>query len=291
MNKSETYQMLIEQAIAESLPPAKADDLNQQVITAMRYSLLNGGKRIRPMLALAFCELCGEAPEKALPFACAIEMVHTYSLIHDDLPAMDNDVLRRGKACNHIVYGEAMALLAGDALLTKAFELAAAAPVPAEKRVQAMMVLAMFSGAEGMIGGQCIDLQSPDADVDLDTLKAMDTGKTVALISAACQMGCLAAGAGDDMLMAAQAYAEGIGMAFQIQDDILDVTGTQEEMGKSVGADEANQKKNYVSLLGVEQAAKLVKSYTQSAIEALQKTGKDTAYLEELAKNLSDRRH
>ncbi|WP_099203818.1 polyprenyl synthetase family protein [Scatolibacter rhodanostii] len=291
MNKTEEFMMYIEEAIAKHLPRAQETDPRQALITSMRYSLLNSGKRIRPILTLAFCELCDGDAQSAVDFACAIEMVHTYSLIHDDLPCMDNDVLRRGKACNHIVYGEAIALLAGDALLTKAFELVMSANLSAEKRVAAAEILARFSGAAGMIGGQCIDLQSSQQELTMETLKQMDMGKTVALISAACQMGCVAAGADETVQKAALAYAEGIGMAFQIQDDILDVIGSKEELGKSVGADQANQKKNYVSLLGLEQAKALVKSYTEQAIHALNFAGEKANYLKELAENLSKRRH
>lgn len=291
MKQTEQYAGMIEQAIARLLPPAGEAALNGDVITAMRYSLLNGGKRIRPLLTLAFAEFCGGNPDDALDFACAVEMVHSYSLIHDDLPCMDNDVLRRGKACNHIVYGEAMALLAGDALLTRAFEVTLSAPLPAEKRAAAGAVLARLAGADGMIGGQCIDLQSPHAELTLETLKEMDMGKTVALIAAACRLGCIAAGADESREKAAARYAEGIGMAFQIQDDILDVIGKEEELGKSVGLDKANQKKNYVSLLGLGQAQKLVDDYTRLAITALKPFGDSAAFLTDLAKDLSHRTH
>lgn len=291
MNNTFKYTEMIENAIAEYLPPAKENDLNSQVITAMRYSLLNGGKRIRPILTLAFCELCGGNAEDALPFACAIEMVHTYSLIHDDLPSMDNDILRRGKACCHVVYGEAMALLAGDALLTKAFELVLGATLSSESKIKAGEILAKLSGAQGMIGGQCIDLQSSQNEMTLETLKEMDMGKTVGLIAAACIMGCAAADADNDMFEIANQYAKGIGMAFQIQDDILDVTGTQEELGKSIGKDASSSKKNYVSFLGIDEAEKLAKKYTDEAISAISIKGKDSKYLQDLAIDLSTRKN
>lgn len=291
MNKTEYYTMLIEEAIAAILPPAKENDLKADVITSMRYSLLNGGKRIRPLLTLAFCELYGGDPKDAVEFGCAIEMIHTYSLIHDDLPCMDNDTLRRGKACNHLVYGEAIALLAGDALLTKAFEVVFSSMLSAEKKVMAGKILAEYAGAQGMIGGQCIDLNSPNHELTLNILKEMDMGKTVALMAAACQLGCIAAGATEIDLQTSLQYAEGIGMAFQIQDDILDIIGNTEELGKSTGADEVNQKKNYVSFLGVEKAQELVKEYTAQAISALQNVEGDKTYLIELAESLSRRRH
>lgn len=290
MNKTFKYTEMIEKAIAEYLPPAKESDLNEKIITAMRYSLLNSGKRIRPILTLAFCELCGAEPEKALPFAVAIEMVHTYSLIHDDLPSMDNDVLRRGKACCHIVYGEAMALLAGDALLTKAFELVLNSSASSDFKIKAGKFLAEFSGENGMIGGQCIDLQSSQKEMTLEMLKEMDMGKTVGLIKAACGMGCAAAQADEKMFEIADKYAEGIGMAFQIQDDILDVTGNQEELGKSIGKDAESSKKNYVSFLGIEKAASLAKEYTNQAVSAISGASSDADYLKQLAIDLLERK-
>ena len=255
----------------------------------MAYSLFVGGKRIRPVLALGFCQLCGGAPEQALPFACAVEMVHTYSLIHDDLPCMDDDDMRRGKPTNHKVYGEAMALLAGDGLLTKAFETALSFAGPAEDAVRGARILAQCAGAAGMVGGQCIDLDSEGKDVDLSLLREMDQGKTVALISAACQMGCVAAGAGEAQLESARRYAEGVGMAFQIRDDILDVLGDAATLGKNVGMDSARDKRNYVSLLGVEEAQRLVEQFTAQAEQALEDFPGDTAFLKELARSLATR--
>ena len=225
MNQTfDRYLSLVEEALRQALPQPEESSPTAPVEEAMAYSLFVGGKRIRPVLALGFCQLCGGAPEQALPFACAVEMVHTYSLIHDDLPCMDDDDMRRGKPTNHKVYGEAMALLAGDGLLTKAFETALSFAGPAEDAVRGARILAQCAGAAGMVGGQCIDLDSEGKDVDLSLLREMDQGKTVALISAACQMGCVAAGAGEAQLESARRYAEGVGMAFQIQDDILDYT-------------------------------------------------------------------
>lgn len=285
----ERYLTMVEQALDEAVPAPKEESLDRTVWEAMRYSLLVGGKRIRPVLTLAFAELCGGSAQQALPFACAVEMVHTYSLIHDDLPCMDDDDLRRGKPTNHKVFGEAMALLAGDGLLTRAFEQALAFSGPSSDAVRGASVLARCAGASGMVGGQCVDLSAQGKEVDLSLLQQMDQGKTVALISAACQMGCIAAGAGDGQLEAARRYAEGLGMAFQIRDDILDVEGDAKTLGKNVGMDSARDKRNYVSLLGVEEAQRLVESYTDQAISALEAFAGDTAFLRELAVSLATR--
>lgn len=285
----ERYLTMVEQALEEAVPAPKEESLDRTVWEAMRYSLLVGGKRIRPVLTLAFAELCGGSAQQALPFACAVEMVHTYSLIHDDLPCMDDDDLRRGKPTNHKVFGEAMALLAGDGLLTRAFEQALAFSGPSSDAVRGASVLARCAGASGMVGGQCVDLSAQGKEVDISLLQQMDQGKTVALISAACQMGCIAAGAGDGQLEAARRYAEGLGMAFQIRDDILDVEGDAKTLGKNVGMDSARDKRNYVSLLGVEEAQRLVESYTDQAISALEAFAGDTAFLRELAVSLATR--
>lgn len=285
----EKYLSQVEESLRQAMTPVKEGSLTAPVEESMGYSLLLGGKRIRPVLTLAFCQLCGGDPHTALPFACAVEMVHTYSLIHDDLPCMDNDDMRRGKPSNHKVYGEAMALLAGDGLLTKAFETALKFSGPSADAVRGGKILAQCAGAAGMVGGQCIDLDSEGKDVDLELLREMDEGKTVALISAACQMGCVAAGAGEDALENARSYAEGIGMAFQIRDDILDVLGDAAILGKNVGMDSARDKRNYVSLLGVEEAQRLVESFTAQAEKALDAFSGDTAFLRELARSLATR--
>lgn len=287
-NTAEAYRSMIESALEEFLPPPDPKDLAAPVEEAMRYSLLCGGKRIRPVLTLAFCALCSGAPEDALPLACAVEMVHTYSLIHDDMPCMDDDDMRRGKPANHKVYGEDIALLAGDGLLTKAFETALSAG-NRETAAKAALVLAQCAGDRGMVGGQCIDLKSEGEEAGLELLKEMDQGKTVALISAACRMGCIAAGAGQAELEAAERYAEGLGMAFQIRDDILDVRGDARKLGKNVGMDSARDKRNYVSLLGVEQAQELVREYTEQAVAALDEFPGDSAFLQDLARNLEKR--
>ena len=284
----ETYRKAVEEALELALPAPAVGDPAAKVTEAMRYSLLCGGKRVRPALVLAFCELCGGDWHKALPFACAVEMVHTYSLIHDDLPCMDDDDLRRGRPTCHKAYGEAMALLAGDGLLTKAFEAALSFPEPAAA-AKGARELARLAGHAGMVGGQCIDLSTEGKDVDMELLEAMDAGKTVALIEAACRMGCIAAGADDSLLDAAGRYAMGVGMAFQIRDDILDVLGDAEKLGKNTGMDSAREKRNYVSLLGVDAAQELVEKYTGGALEALDGFPGESSFLRQFARDLAGR--
>lgn len=258
---------------------------------AMLYSLQNGGKRVRPMLTLAFCTVCGGNAQAALPFACAVEMIHTYSLIHDDLPCMDDDDLRRGKPSCHKQFGEANALLAGDGLLTLAFETVTKAEniAPADI-VRAVRVLSRLAGYGGMIGGQVIDLLSEEKSVDYDTLHRIDNLKTGALIKAAALLGCIAAGITDETILhAAETYAENIGFAFQIVDDILDVTADTETLGKPVGSDEKNEKSTFVKLLGLEKCRQLANDLTAQAISALQAMPGDTAFLCDFARQLAVR--
>lgn len=261
----------IEQKLEAYVP--KTNALYHRLLEAMRYSLLDGGKRIRPLLVLEFCRLCGGEPQKALPFACALEMVHTYSLIHDDLPCMDNDDIRRGRPSNHKAFGEDLALLAGDALLTLAFETMLSPEsiiqAGADRAAQAAGTLACAAGAHGMVGGQVIDLASEGQQVPLETLQIMDECKTGALILAAAEMGCILAGANEQQKQAAKQYASAIGLAFQIVDDILDVTGTTEDLGKKAGSDADNQKSTYVTLMGLEKARQTVQDLTKQAIRAL----------------------
>lgn len=258
---------------------------------AMLYSLKNGGKRVRPMLTLAFCEVCGGNVYDALPFACAVEMIHTYSLIHDDLPCMDDDDLRRGKPSCHKQFGEANALLAGDGLLTLAFEtLAKAENVQSADIVRAVGVLSNLAGYSGMIGGQVIDLLSEEKQVDFETLHCIDKLKTGALIKAAALLGCIAAGVTDPaVLSAAELYAENIGFAFQIIDDVLDVTADTETLGKPVGSDEKNEKSTFVKLLGLEKCRQLANNLTAEAVLALEKMPNSSDFLAEFAKALAVR--
>lgn len=268
------------------------EDGQDIVVNAMRYSIQNGGKRIRPMLTLEFCRVCGGDPKTALPFACAVEMIHTYSLIHDDLPCMDDDDLRRGKPSCHKQFGESYALLAGDGLLTLAFEtLTQAKDVAPQDIVRAVRILAELAGVNGMIGGQVIDLLSEEKQVDYDTLHCIDRLKTGALIKSAAMLGCIAAGVQDEtILSAAKAYAENIGFAFQVVDDILDVTSDTATLGKPVGSDEKNAKSTFVSLLGLEACKTLADKLTTDAVQALAAIPNDTEFLEALANQLAVRR-
>ncbi|MGM9524607.1 MAG: polyprenyl synthetase family protein [Faecousia sp.] len=244
------------------------DDAPQkELFEAMRYSLLAGGKRLRPVLTQAFCELCGGNAEEALPFGAAIEMVHTYSLIHDDLPCMDNDDFRRGKPTNHRVYGEATAVLAGDALLTAAFSQLAKAKLPAERIVEAVRVLSLCAGELGMVGGQVLDMDAEARECTEQEVYDIQSRKTGALISAACQLGVIAAGGTKTQQAAASAYAESLGLAFQIEDDILDVIGDAQKLGKAVGVDE--KKNTFVRLYGIEKCREMIKDETDKAIAAL----------------------
>lgn len=270
----------------------------KNLLEAMRYSLLAGGKRIRPVLTMKFCQAAGGSMEEALEFACAVEMLHTYSLIHDDLPCMDNDDLRRGKPTCHKVYGETVATLAGDALQAAAFRTILAAEGPwinAENSGPwaAARYLAEAASEQGMCGGQFLDTMNEETARTLEELNVIHAGKTGALLRAACLMGvCASAGKRDVSsgdFEAAREYAEHLGMAFQIQDDILDVTASTEVLGKPVGSDEANQKTTFVTLLGVDACKKLVLEHTQQAKAALIGVFSDCGFLCWLADQLANR--
>ena len=250
------------------------DEDLQALLNSERYSLFAGGKRIRPFLTMEFCRLFGGEDEAALPFACAVEMIHTYSLIHDDLPCMDDDEMRRGKPTNHRVFGEATALLAGDALLTGAFEAAASnTAAGAEISAKAVAYLANCAGRYGMIGGQIMDLAGEERKLSLDELLKLHSLKTGALINAACVLGALAAGVSftDPCMNDVVTYAESIGLAFQIVDDILDRTGDSKLLGKNVGSDESNQKTTLLSFYTVEEARFYAEKLTRDAVLALKK--------------------
>ena len=242
----------IEAALDESLGPENPEILRE----AMRYSLLAGGKRLRPILCLAACELAGSDPENAIPTAVALEMIHTMSLIHDDLPSMDNDDLRRGRPTNHKVYGDAIAILAGDALLTRAFEMVSirTSGVPAERLLKVVGELSLVSGAPGLVGGQVVDLESEGKEVDLETLEYIHLHKTGALLKACVICGALIGGANEELIKALHIYARGIGLAFQIIDDILDVTSSSEVLGKTAGKDLVADKTTYPKLLGLDES-------------------------------------
>ena len=264
------------------------DAPQSKLFEAMEYSLLGGGKRLRPIFTFAFCQMCGKEWKKAAPFAAAIEMIQTYSLIHDDLPAMDNDDFRRGRPTNHKVYGEAMAILAGDALLTDAFAMAARNEVADLEALRtAMGILSECTGSLGMVGGQVLDMESEERELTEEEVLAIQSRKTGCLISAACCLGVIAGGGTEKQLDAAAQFAAGIGLAFQIRDDMLDVIGTQEEMGKGVGTDE--KKNTFVRLYGLETCEALVQKYTDYALDALSAFD-NTEYLTALAKQLTERR-
>ena len=254
---------------------------------AMQYSLLAGGKRLRPIFAFEFCRICGADWKKAAPFAAAIEMIHTYSLIHDDLPCMDNDDYRRGRLTNHKVFGEAMAVLAGDALLTDAFAVASTAQLEGRAMADAVAVLAECAGSLGMVGGQVLDIMSEERTLSEQEVLDIQTRKTGALINAACVLGVMAAGGSEKQIAAASRFAGALGLAFQIRDDMLDVIGTQEEMGKGVGTDAT--KNTFVRLYGLEKCEELVQKYTDIAIDMLQEF-EDTGYITALAESLTQRR-
>lgn len=273
---------------APSAPPVLGE--------AMTYSLFAGGKRIRPILALASYEACGGDPLKILPQAASIELVHTYSLIHDDLPAMDNDDLRRGKPTSHKKYGEAMAILAGDALLTEAFlmmvnSVSNGGAIKPPALMKAVREVALAAGANGMVGGQAQDILSENSEPDGETLEFIHLHKTTALIAASVRMGPILAGSGKNKLFALTKYGESIGLAFQIIDDILDVEGITEELGKSAGSDIKRNKLTYPLLFGVEGARKKAKVLLASAMDALRIFSSEADPLRKLAEYLGERRN
>ena len=277
MNERE-YKELVDAALEKCF--AGADKLPQAgLVEAMRYSLMAGGKRIRPMLVLEFCRVSGGDINAALPVACAIEMLHTYSLIHDDLPCMDNDDLRRGRPTNHKVYGECVATLAGDALQAAAFETILNSDLPAEHRAACAGLLASASGYEGMCGGQYLDMLGEGRILNEQELTDINSRKTGALLTAACQMGVAAAGGTELQLAAAGHYGAAIGAAFQIRDDMLDVLSTAEELGKPIGSDEQEHKNTYMALKGEEGCHRAIEELTGNAKMVLADAFDDTDFL------------
>jgi len=286
MNTRE-YKELIDSELSKYF---LADGMPQkELFDSMRYSLLAGGKRIRAMLVLEFCRISGGDVSKVMPLACAIEMLHTYSLIHDDLPCMDNDELRRGKPTNHIVYGECTAVLAGDALQAEAFGTILRSELPAEYRASCAEILADAVGADGMCGGQYLDMVGENKQLTEDELNEINTRKTGALIIAACRMGVAAAGGTEEQLEAAAMFGAAIGAAFQIRDDMLDVISSDEVLGKPVGSDAEECKNTYMALLGYEKCADMVQKLTNYAKYSLIGSFTDTDFLFELADSLVSR--
>jgi len=283
-------QSQVEAALDRALPVTYPE----KIYEAMRYSLLAGGKRLRPILCLATCELTGGTAEMATPTACAVEMIHTMSLIHDDLPAMDNDDYRRGRLTNHKVYGEDIAILAGDGLLAYAFEYIAASTenVPAQRVLQVISRLGRAVGAAGLVGGQVVDLESEGkADVSIDTLNFIHNHKTAALLEACVVCGAILAGAPEADLQRLTRYAQNIGLAFQIVDDILDITATQEELGKTAGKDLQAQKATYPSIWGLEESQRQAQQLIQAAIAELDSFGEKALPLQAIAKFITSRTH
>lgn len=281
------YKVLIDTKLAEYF---RADDMPQAgLFEAMCYSLNAGGKRIRPILVLEFCRITGGDCDKSLPVACAIEMLHTYSLIHDDLPCMDNDDLRRGKPTNHVVYGECTATLAGDALQAEAFGTILRSELPAEARAECARILADAVGADGMCGGQFLDMIGENKLLTADELDEINSRKTGALLIAACTMGVAAAGGNEKQSEAARRFGAAIGAAFQIRDDMLDVISTSEQLGKPIGSDAQEHKNTYMALYGTERCMKMIEKLTEVAKAALNEAFDDTAFLCELADSMVTR--
>ena len=282
------YQQLVE-AYLDGL--YQGSDANTRLNEAVRYSLLAGGKRIRPILTLVAADLCGGDLQKALPFAAAIEMVHTYSLIHDDLPAMDNDDLRRGKPSNHIAFGETTAILAGDALLTDAFMVLSGADLPVDQIAEGVRILSKAAGSDGMVLGQAIDMAHEGESLTLRELSKLQSMKTGALFTASVELGAVAAGAGGKARKALVTYALRLGRAFQMQDDILDVKGAEATTGKTLRSDERHNKPTFVSALGLDECYKQMKKLTEDALTALTAFPYDeSTLLRELAQSLVSRK-
>lgn len=281
---------LIEEALAKELRENEA--LSPQLCSAMKYSLTAGGKRLRPILVMAAADALGVKGTDFIQVACGLEMIHTYSLIHDDLPAMDNDDYRRGKLTNHKVYGDGIAILAGDALLTQAFEVMLRQQgVSAEIMLQVVREMAIAAGPNGMVGGQAIDLEAEgkSKSFSMEELRKMHMGKTGALFRAALRSGALMAGANEAELAAMTKYADCFGLAFQITDDILDVVGDEAVIGKPVGSDERNDKSTYVTLTSLEEAQRLAEETVAEAVAALEMFGEKAGFLRELVQYLLTR--
>lgn len=287
----ENHRLRIEAVLPLYLPSAAG--ASAVTAEAMAYACEAGGKRLRPVLVMEFARLCGGDAEKALPFACALEMIHSYSLVHDDLPCMDNSPLRRGRPSTHAAFGETTALLAGDALLNRAFEVCLAPQnrigLPADSVLNAAAVLADAAGQDGMIGGQTIDLQSEGKLIDSETLEELHRKKTGALLIAACKMGAILGSADAERVAAAESYGAHLGLAFQIVDDLLDATATAEQLGKPTGADEENQKSTYVTLYGLDGARQMAENETDAALETLSVFGEAADELRELTRVLLTR--
>ncbi|MGH7819771.1 MAG: polyprenyl synthetase family protein [Candidatus Binatia bacterium] len=284
--RAERVDVALERLLADV-----TDAVEPRLLESMRYSLLTGGKRIRPILVLAAAELAGGDAGRVMPFACAVEMVHTYSLVHDDLPAMDDDPVRRGRPSNHVVFGDGIAILAGDALLTEAFAVMsrAAGSFPAERVVAAIAELALASGAQGMIGGQTADLLAEGAVAALERIESIHRRKTGALLRAAIRIGAILGGADAELLSRLTRYAERIGLAFQVADDLLDETGRTEATGKAARRDRELGKSTYPSVLGVEEARAALRRLLDEAMVAVDGLGERAELLRVIARTIVSR--
>ena len=291
--KLDTYlaerKVLIEQALDSFLP--KAGEKPQRLHESVRYSVLAPGKRLRPILVLASAEAVGGNPQDVMPTACAMECIHVFSLIHDDLPCMDDDDFRRGRLTNHKVYGDAMALLAGDALLTVAFELIArnGSTLSSPRIVDAILMISQATGMHGMVGGQVVDMESENQAIELETLQYIHAHKTGALLTASSVVGALLCGADTNQIDGLTQYGKSIGLAFQIADDILDIVGDEEKIGKPVGSDEGNNKATYPKLFGLDASRKMAHEEVGVAIDSLVNFGPAAEPLRSIARYIVER--
>ena len=270
----------------------KEEGYQKTIMEAMNYSLKAGGKRLRPILTLESCRIVGGNEEDAIPFAIAIEMIHTYSLIHDDLPALDNDDLRRGKPTNHKVFGEGMATLAGDALLNYAFEVMLSSAIDKEdanKYLKAINEVAKHAGIYGMIGGQVVDVESENKVIDKDKLDFIHLNKTAAMIIGCMRAGAIVGGADKEALEKITTYAKNIGLSFQIVDDILDIVGEEEKLGKPIGSDLENHKSTYPSLLGLEESRRIANELIDEAKNTIKDLSSEVEFLNKLADYIINR--
>ena len=288
---ADEYILMINNALMSRLSVEPSGAGEAKMLEAMRYSVENGGKRIRPMLTLEFCRMCGGSVEAALPLACAIEFIHTYSLIHDDLPCMDNDDLRRGKPTNHVVYGECTATLAGDALQAEAFHTILSTELPADVRAECARLLAEAAGENGICGGQQLDMEGEGKVLTKEELMDINDRKTSAMIHAACLMGVTCGGGNAQQRAAAAQYAKALGLAFQIRDDMLDVISTEAELGKPIGSDAREAKNTFMALYGLERCSAYVHELSEQAAAAVDGVFADSAFLQQLARSLADRKN
>ena len=280
----ERQRQMIEARLGQAFP-------GQGLGQAMAYSLMAGGKRIRPILTLEFCRAAGGDPQQALDAACGVEMLHTYSLIHDDLPCMDNDDLRRGKPTNHVVFGECTATLAGDALQAEAFRTILSTELPAEMRAECARLLAEAAGENGICGGQQLDMEGEGKVLTKEELMDINDRKTSAMIYAACLMGVTCGGGNEQQREAAAKYAKALGLAFQIRDDMLDVISTESELGKPIGSDAREGKNTFMALYGLERCGAYVHELSEQAAAAVDGAFADSAFLQQLARSLADRKN